>query len=126
MKGWTQIFSQVSQLKIKSVTDSLFKYGLLGLVISALGAIFIEKDWVLIILFSISGLLFLVGLFFFCYFAFKSPDYLRSETYQLKKQAVEILGDNERSNNPNVKDVHLIMNPYKENQSNDGENPMLD
>lgn len=126
MKEWTHIFSQVSQLKIKSVTDSLFKYGLLGLVISALSAIFIDKDWVLIVLFSISGLMFLVGLFFYCYFAIKNPDYLRSETYQLRKQAVEMLGDNERSSNPNIKGVHMIMNPYKKDQENDDENPMLD
>ena len=126
MKEWTQIFSQVSQLKIKSVTDSLFKYGLLGLIVSSLGAILIDKDWVLIVLFSISGLMLLVGLFFYCYFAIKNPDYLRSETYQLRKQAVEILGDNEKAENPNIKGVHLIMNPYSSKDDENDENPLLE
>lgn len=126
MKEWTQIFSQVSQLKIKSVTDSLFKYGLLGLLVSTIGAIFINKDWVLIVLFSISGLLIIVGLFFYRHFAFKNPDYLRSETYQLRKQAVELLGDNEKSTNQNLKNVHLVMNPYRTKDDEDDENPLLE
>lgn len=125
MKEWTQIFSQVSQLKIKSITDSPIKFGLLGLMVSTIGAIFIDKDWVLIILFSISSLLILVGVFFYVYFAYKNPDYLRSETYQLKKQAVEMLGDNEKSTNQNLKNVHLVMNPYRTNNDDDDENPLL-
>ncbi len=124
MNEWTKIFSQVSQLKIKSVTDGLFKFGLLGLLISVLGAIFIDKDWVLIVLFSLSALMILIGLFFFCFFALKNPDYLRSETYQLRKQAVEYLGDNERSENKNVKNIPSLMNPYYKSEDED-ENPLL-
>lgn len=124
MTEWTKIFSQVSQLKINSVTDGLFKFGLLGLLISVLGAIFIDKDWVLIVLFSLSGLMILIGLFFFCFFALKNPDYLRSETYQLRKQAVEYLGDNEKSENKNIKNIPSLMNPYYKSEDDD-ENPLL-
>lgn len=126
MNEWTQIFSQIIQLKVSSITDSLFKYGLLGLTLSTISAIFISKDWILIILFSLSGLTFLIGLFFYCYFSIKNPDYLRSETYQLRKHVAEMLGDNERSSNPNLKDVHLIMNPNKPTEDPDNKNPLLE
>jgi hypothetical protein len=125
MREWTKIISQVSQLKIKSVTDSLFKYGLLGFCVSVIAAVFIEKDWVLVVLFGISGLIILIGLFFYCYFAIVNPDYLRSETYQLRKQATEMLGDNERSANPNIKAVHLITNPQALKDDSNRSNPML-
>jgi hypothetical protein len=39
------------------------------------------------------GLLILVGVLGYIYFAIKKPDYLRSEEYQLKKQSLEILGN---------------------------------
>lgn len=126
MNDWTKIINQVSQLKIKSITDPLFKYGLLGLLISVIAAIFVNKDWVLILMFSLSGLTILIALVFYCYFAIKAPDYLRSETYQLKKQAVELLGDNEKSANPNVKDITLLMNPHAAQKAVDDENPLLE
>jgi len=124
MVEWTKIFNQVSQLRIKSVTDSLFKFGLISLLISIFGAIFIDKDWVLIVLFGLSIMITLIGLIFYCYFAIKNPDYLRSETYQLKKQAVEYLGDNEKSDNKNIRNIPSLMNPYF-NSDDEDENPLL-
>ncbi len=126
MKVWNHIFSQVTHLKIKSVTDSLFKYGLLVLVLTCICAIFKVENWVLIVLFSIAGILIIVGLFFYCHFASKNPDYLRSETYQLSKHAFELLGDNEKSANPNIKSVPLIMNPHVAINDKNDENPLLE
>lgn len=36
---------------------------------------------------------FIVGCRFLSFFMFKDPDYLRSENYQIRKQAIETLGD---------------------------------
>lgn len=125
MKEWTKIFSQVLELKVSSVTDPLFKYGLLCLVIGVIAAIFSEKDWVSITLFCFGGLFILFGLCFYIYFAKKNSDYLRSETYQLKKQAFEMLGDNERSDNKNLGKIPALMNPYHKQSELDKENSLL-
>lgn len=124
MIEWTKIFNQVSQLKIKSITDPLFKFGIISLIIAVFSAIFTDKDWVIIILFVFSGLFILIGLIFYMFFAIKKPDYLRSETYQIQKQAVELLGDNERSDNKNLTNIHLITNPYSQKLDKNIENPL--
>ena len=108
---WTKIFNQVSSIKVKSVTDSLFKFGMIGLFIGVISAVFTDKDWVVIVIFSFSALFFLIGLFFSCFFAIKKPEYLRSEEYQTQKQALELLGDNERAHNRNLLNIHLVTNP---------------
>ena len=123
---WTKIFNQVSSIKVKSVTDSLFKFGLIGLLIGVICAIFSDKDWVIIVVFSFSGLFILIGLFFYCYFAIKKPDYLRSETFQTQKQALELLGDNERADNNNLRQIHLITNLTTPKRSGDDKNPLLE
>lgn len=125
MITWTKIFNQVSELKVKSVTDALFKFGIICLLLGIIAAIFSNKDWVTITVFIFAGLFILIGLVFYCFFALKKPDYLRSETYQLKKQAVEMLGDNERSHNKNLDNLPLIMNPYQKDDNSDHKNPLL-
>lgn len=125
MTEWTKIFSQVSELKVRSVTDALFKYGLLCLVIGVIAAIFSDKNWVAITAFCFAGLFLLLGLGFYSYFAIKKPDFLRSETYQLKKQAFEMLGDNERAENKNLGNIPSLMNPYYNQSDLDEENPLL-
>jgi hypothetical protein len=55
--------------------------------------------WVIILLFSLGSLFCIIGLIFYIYFAKKNPDYLRSESFQIKKQSIELLGDKE---NPNL------------------------
>lgn len=123
---WTKLLNQVSSIKIKSVTDSLFKFGLLGLLIGVICAIFSDKNWVIIVVFSFSGLFILIGLFFYCYFALKKPEYLRSETFQTQKQALELLGDNEKAGNRNLTNLHLITNPTAPKMGADEENPLLE
>lgn len=125
MYEWTKIFSQVSQLKVKSVTDALFKYGALCILFGVITSIFTNKDWVTITILCFGGLFLSIGLVFYGYFAIKKPDYLRSEIYQLKKQAVEILGDNERANNKNLENIPSLMNPYYDKNDLDEENPLL-
>ena len=123
---WTKILNQFSSIKVKSVTDSLFKFGMIGVFIGVLSAIFTDKDWVVIVVFAFSSLFFLIGLFFYCFFAIKKPDYLRSEEYQTQKQALELLGDNERAHNQNLLNIHLITNPNVPKLNNDNNNPLTE
>ncbi len=108
----TKIFEQVNKIQVKSITDSLFKYGLFIFALGTATAIFETAIWVTILLFSVGGLFVMVGLVFYCYFSVKSPDYLRSESFQIKKQSIEILGDKDNNQNPNIKNVVLIASPY--------------
>ena len=73
--------------------------------------------WVSVLLFSIGGLFIFIGLFFYCYFSFKNPDYLRSENFQIRKQSIELLGDSDNFNNPNIANIIQIASPspYTEN-----------
>lgn len=72
-----------------------------------------------ILLFSVGGLFELIGLIFYCYFAKKNPDYLRSESFQIQKQSIEILGDKENQMNPNVKNIIYIASPFSSKELNE-------
>lgn len=109
---WTKVLEQVTKFRIKSVTDSLFKYGVYLFVLATISAIFKTQIWVTIVLFSVGGVFELIGLCFYFYFAKRNPDYLRSESFQLRKQSIEILGDNENKLNPNIKNIIYVTNPY--------------
>lgn len=114
MIGWAKILDQISKVQIKSITDPLFRYSAILFGLGTITAIFKTDAWVTITLFAIGCLLLIVGLAFFIYFGVKSPDYLRSETFQLKKQTIELLGDKENTMNPNVKELKFIASPYAE------------
>jgi hypothetical protein len=92
--SWTKALQEVSQIKVKSITDPIFKFALITLAIGASAATFVPL-WVSIFIFSIAGLLSLLGIGFYCYFAFKDPNYLRSETFQLQMKSFEFMGDKE-------------------------------
>lgn len=110
--NWTKIFEQVDKIQVKSITDPLFRYGVYLFALGTTSAIFSTASWVTILLFCVGGLFELVGLVFFCYFSIKKPDYLRSESFQIKKQSIEMLGDKENHLNPNIKNLILIASPY--------------
>jgi hypothetical protein len=90
--NWAKALQEVSQIKVKSITDPIFKFALIALTIGAGGAKFVPL-WVSVFIFSISGLLFLLAVYFYCYFAVKNPNYLRSETFQLHMKSIEYMGD---------------------------------
>ena len=110
--NWTKVLDQVSKIQIKSITDSLFKYALYLFVLAVISGIFKTEVWITILLFSIGGLFALIGLGFFIYFAKKNPDYLRSESFQLRKQSIEMLGDKDNYLNPNVKNIIYVASPF--------------
>jgi hypothetical protein len=94
--NWTKALQEVSQIKVKSITDPVFKFALIALAIGAGGAAFVPF-WVSVFIFSISGLLFFLGIGFYWYFAIKDPNYLRSETFQLHMKSFEHMGDKNNS-----------------------------
>jgi predicted membrane protein len=110
--NWSKILENVASVKIKSITDSLFKFSLFFVFFGILASALKVDSWILVFLFSISGILILFGIIFYCYFSFKNPDYLRSEHYQLKKRTIEILGDKENQENRNIKELKYISSPY--------------
>jgi hypothetical protein len=120
--NWTKILEQVSKIRIKSITDSLFRYGLYLFLLATISAVFKTETWVTITLFSVAMLFELVGLGFYCYFAKKNPDYLRSESFQIKKQSIEILGDKDNQYNANVKDIVSISSPFAPKEIGDRNN----
>ncbi len=125
MESLLKILQQVSQVKIKSITDSLFRYGVWIILAGTASAISKADTWVTIFLFSIGSLFLLVGLYYFRFFARKNPDYLRSETFQLKKQSLHMLGDKENLFDlENANQIAKITSPYAEPTDND-ENLLL-
>jgi len=113
----TKIFEQVGQIKVRSVTDSIFRYSLLILLLGIIAAALKVVGWILIVLFSLGGLMALIGIIIYCVFAAKNPDYLRSENYQLKKQSIELLGNKDNALNPHVDKVIYITSPYNNEES---------
>lgn len=107
-----KIFDKISQVKVKSITDSLFKYGLFTLVLGVISAIFTDKDWVTISIFGFSGLFILPAIIAYLYLVVKNPEYLRSENYQLKSQELELLSDSDILKNKEI----VISNKNKENK----------
>ena len=99
MKVVARILDQISKLKVKSVTDSLFKYGIYCFGMAVISIWLTERDWIAIVLFSFGGLFILAGLISYAFFALHNPDYLRSEEYQIKSKAADYIGDSERSKN---------------------------
>lgn len=91
--NWTKALQEVSQIKVKSITDPLFRFSLVALLIGAAISPLNVPFWVLVFIFSVSGLLALLGFVFYIYFAFKDPNYLRSETFQLHMKSFEHMGD---------------------------------
>ena len=67
-----------------------------------------NPHWVLFIL-SISPVF--VALFSFLYFMFKAPDRLQSESYQLRKQALELIEEKGGSSVIDAASIEAISNP---------------
>ena len=114
MLSLTKIFDQASKIQIKSITDSLFKYSVIIFILGIGAAVFKIYFWIIIILIFCGCLLLLLGLIFYIYFSIKNPDYLRSESFQLKKQSIEILGDKDNTMNPYIGEIKYIASPYSE------------
>lgn len=80
-------------IEVKGVPDKLWTVIFL-LVIIWVGAAYAEiKSWCLIFLAVLIVIILFLAVGSYLFFMFKAPDYLRSESYQIRKQAIETLGD---------------------------------
>lgn len=58
--------------------------------------------WIIVIFIIIFLLIVLCLLTGFLYFMFKKPDYLRSESYQLQRYGIEMMGEKNKENTPQI------------------------
>ena len=78
---------------MKGVPDKLWRVFLLLIVILLFGAYFEVKEWCLVLIAVFLCLILVLAVGAYLFFMFKNPVYLRSESFQIRKQAIEILGD---------------------------------
>ncbi|ATA67292.1 hypothetical protein CGC48_00845 [Capnocytophaga cynodegmi] len=94
------------------------------LIAAILSSVFINKEWILIVIWIFFGISFIVYISLYIYFSLKKPDYLRSEKHQIMTQAIQVLGDNEKAFNPNMEHIANIMSPYSKLKDKE-QNPLL-
>lgn len=88
-----RIHNSIGTIEIKGVPDKLWQVLLILVLAFIGGACFHIKEWCLILLAVFIGLVLLLVVVVYLFFMVKNPDYLRSESFQIRKQAIEILGD---------------------------------
>lgn len=125
MNNVLKILDQVGQVKIKSITGRLFHYALILFAFGLISAVSKVNNWITVFLFVIGSIILIFGLIFYAYFAMKNPDFLRSETYQLRKQSLELIGDKDNFNNPNIDNARLISTSPYDLEENNKENKRL-
>lgn len=88
-----RIQNSIGTIEVKGVPDKLWRVLLLLVIILAGGAYLQIKEWCLILIAIILGFVLILAFRVYLFFMLKNPDYLRSESFQIRKQAIEILGD---------------------------------
>lgn len=106
----------VSSFQVRSVIDPLIKLFLILLLFTFGAAWLAIADWVIICLLGFDALVLLLILGAYVCFAIYKPDYLRSESYNLKKQSLSILGDKENYKKVDMRNVVDIANPYEDDK----------
>ncbi len=71
-------------------------------------------EWLIVVLLWFSGAILVLVLLAYVGFAIFKPDYLRSESYNLRKQSLSILGDKENYKKVDMRHLVDIANPYTE------------
>lgn len=88
-----RIQNSIGTIEVKGVPDKLWRVLLLLVIVLVGGAYLQIKEWCLILIAIVLGLVLLLAFGVYIFFMLKNPDYLRSESFQIRKQAIEILGD---------------------------------
>lgn len=88
-----RIQNSIGTIEVKGVPDKLWRVLLLLVVVLMGGAYLQIKEWCLILIAIVLGFVLLLAFGVYIFFMLKNPDYLRSESFQIRKQAIEILGD---------------------------------
>lgn len=90
---FNRIQNSIGAIEVKGVPDKLWRVFLLLIVILLFGAYFEVKEWCLVLIAVFLCLILVLAVGAYLFFMFKNPVYLRSESFQIRKQAIEILGD---------------------------------
>lgn len=107
---FNRVQNSIVSIEVKGVPDKLWKV-LILLVLVFIGAAYADiKNWCLILLAVLFFIILLLTVGSFLFFMFNNPDYLRSESYQIRKQAIEKLGDKDGLLPTNV--AQVINVPY--------------
>lgn len=115
MPNFIKSLSQaISNFQVKSVIDPLIKLFLLLLLFILIGAWLKISEWIIICMVCFEGLVLLLMMGSYICFAIYKPDYLRSESYNLKKQSLSIIGDKENYKKVDMRNLVDIANPYLE------------
>lgn len=64
----------INKMKIKGLTDSLYLYVIIIFIIGIIASKLQIDQWIVIVIMSASGLLFVTALIFQFYYGFKRPD----------------------------------------------------
>lgn len=103
-----------TSIRVKSVVDPLIKLLVIMLVFIIVSAYLKLPEWLIIALLWFSGAILVLILLAYIGFAIFKPDYLRSESYNLRKQSLSILGDKENYKKVDMRHLVDIANPYME------------
>jgi len=102
----------ITSFQVKSVVDSLIKLLIVMIFFIIISAWLKLPEWLTIVLLWFSGSILVLIIFSFIGFAIFKPDYLRSESYNLRKQSLSILGDKDNYKRVDMRHVVDIANPY--------------
>ncbi len=119
MFEFVHIMNQVNRVRVRSITDAPFKWALLLSILGCVAAVAQVETLLVYVIFGMALLAFLVGLSFYCYYAVRKPDYLRSEDFQIRMQSLELLGDDTRLV-PNAKEIAAVASPNAQKELGSG------
>jgi hypothetical protein len=111
IRSLSQAFTSI---RVKSVVDPLIKLLVIMLVFIIVSAYLKLPEWLIVVLLWFSGAILVLVLLAYVGFAIFKPDYLRSESYNLRKQSLSILGDKENYKKVDMRHLVDIANPYTE------------
>lgn len=111
IRSLSQAFTSI---RVKSVVDPLIKLLVMMLVFIIVSAYLKLPEWLTIVLLWFTGAILVLILLAYIGFAIFRPDYLRSESYNLRKQSLSILGDKENYKRVDMRHLVDITNPFIE------------
>lgn len=111
IRSLSQAFTSI---RVKSVVDPLIKLLVMMLVFIIVSAYLKLPEWLTIVLLWFTGAILVLILLAYVGFAIFKPDYLRSESYNLRKQSLSILGDKENYKRVDMRHLVDIANPFIE------------
>lgn len=111
IRSLSQAFTSI---RVKSVVDPLIKLLVMMLIFIIVSAYLKLPEWLTIVLLWFTGAILVLILLAYIGFAIFRPDYLRSESYNLRKQSLSILGDKENYKRVDMRHLVDIANPFIE------------